>query len=96
MFSANTKENASATMADAQATANSAKRDFRNQTEDSRSELTLIAEKAGREVRHFIDNAGDQITDASDRVTGEIRNHPVRSSAVALGIGVVLGALLRR
>ena len=96
MFTATTKEAADATFNDAKATASNAKRDLRNVKDEARGELTLIAEKAGRQVRHFIDTAETQLTEAGDRVTGEIRLHPVRSSAIALGIGVLLGALLRR
>jgi ElaB/YqjD/DUF883 family membrane-anchored ribosome-binding protein len=32
----------------------------------------------------------------ADRVTGEIRTNPVRSSMVALGAGLLLGLLMRR
>lgn len=96
MFSTATKEAANDTLADVKATASSAKRDLRDASKDARNELAVYAEKAGREVRHLIDGASDQLSHAGDRVTNEIRNNPVRSSAIALGIGVVLGALLRR
>ncbi len=59
-------------------------------------ELNAAAHKAGRKVRSMINEASDEICDAGDRVTGEIRLHPMRSSMIALGVGVVLGALLRR
>ncbi|MFZ4541961.1 MAG: hypothetical protein ACOYNL_09210 [Rickettsiales bacterium] len=96
MLSSATKDAANDTVMDAKATALNAKRDIRNATREGRHELSEYAEKAGREVRHFIDSTSDQLTDASDRMTNEIRLHPVRSSALALGIGVVLGALIRR
>jgi ElaB/YqjD/DUF883 family membrane-anchored ribosome-binding protein len=96
MFSVATKEAANDTVADAKTTANSAKRDLRDATDETRNELSGYAEKAGREVRHFIDATSDQLHDVSDRVSGEIRSNPLRSSAIALGVGVVLGALLRR
>jgi hypothetical protein len=41
-------------------------------------------------------SASDEISHASGAVTGEIRSNPIRSSAIALGLGVVIGALLRR
>jgi ElaB/YqjD/DUF883 family membrane-anchored ribosome-binding protein len=96
MFSANTKEAANATVSDAKATAYSAKRDFNNTSEDAGDEFARAASKAGRRVRGFIDSANEHISEASDKVTGEIRSNPVRSSAIALGVGFVLGALLRR
>jgi len=96
MFSAATKEAANDTVADAKATALSAKRDLRDATKESRNEIAAYAEKAGREVRHLVDTASDQLGHAGDSITNEIRNNPVRSSSIALGIGVVLGALLRR
>lgn len=96
MLSATTKEAANATVSDAKATAYSAKRDFNNASEDIGNEFERAANKAGRQVRGFIDSANEQLSEASDKVTGEIRSNPVRSSAIALGLGFVLGALFRR
>lgn len=100
VFSSATKEAANDTANDAKATAYSAKRDLRKASDSTLSEVTNelsdYANKAGREVRHLIDSTSEQLTQYGDKVTFEIRNHPVRSSAIALGIGVVLGALIRR
>lgn len=96
MLSATTKEAANATVSDAKATAYSAKRDFNNASEDIGNEFERAANKAGRQVRGFIDSANEQFSEASEKVTGEIRNNPIRSSAIALGLGFVLGALFRR
>ena len=96
MLSSTTKEAANDTFSDAKATANSAKRDLRDTAKESGNDLAQYAEKAGREVRHFIDSTSDQFTNAGDRVTSEIRSNPIRSSAIALGVGVLIGALLRR
>lgn len=96
MFSAATKDSANSTVNEAKNTVYNAKRDLRDATDESKADLTLIAEKAGRKVRNFVDTANSQITEASDRVSEEIRTNPVRSSAIALGIGFVLGALFRR
>lgn len=100
VFSPATKEAANDTVSDAKNTAYNAKRDLRKSGEGALSEvtndITEYANKAGREVRHLIDSTSEQITQYGDKVTFEIRNHPVRSSAIALGIGVVLGALIRR
>ena len=96
MFSTATKEAANDTIADAKVAAANVKRDLRDASKDSRNELSAYAEKAGRGVRQAIDSAHDQLSQAGDRVTSEIRNNPIRSSAIALGLGVVVGALMRR
>lgn len=64
--------------------------------ENSKDSLREAAGKAGRKVRSFIHTAGDDLTHATDTVTTQIRSKPVQSSMIALGLGVVLGALLRR
>lgn len=86
----------SATKDAANDTVVNAKRDLRDATRETRHDLSEYAEKAGREVRQFIDTTSDQLSHAGDRVKDEITNHPYRSSAIALGIGVMLGALIRR
>jgi ElaB/YqjD/DUF883 family membrane-anchored ribosome-binding protein len=58
--------------------------------------LHTAANQAGRKVRSIYNSASDEIAHASEQVTTEIRSNPVRSSAIALGIGVLLGALIRR
>ena len=64
----------------------------RNANEDFQSS----ANQAGRKLRTVFNAASYEIAHAGDTVTAEIRTHPLRSSAIALGVGVVLGALLRR
>jgi hypothetical protein len=88
MLSSTTKEAAAATVADAKNTAYSAKRDFNNATSDVKIDLNDVAAKAGRQVRGFIDSATDQFASASDAVVSEVRSNPVRSSAIALGVGL--------
>jgi ElaB/YqjD/DUF883 family membrane-anchored ribosome-binding protein len=41
-------------------------------------------------------NARDQVVDGAKYTDKAIRSHPYESLAVALGVGVLLGALLRR
>ncbi len=59
-------------------------------------DLHDAAHSAGRKVRSLYNSASDEISHASSAVTGEIRGNPIRSSAIALGLGFVIGALLRR
>jgi len=60
------------------------------------NDLHNAANNAGRKVRSMFNTASDDISHASHQVTSEIRSNPVRSTVVALGIGALLGALLRR
>lgn len=96
MLSTTTKDAANATANEAKTTAFSAKRDLNAAGNVIASEFTEAARRAGSQVRGFIDSANDQFSDVSDKVTGEIRSNPVRSSAIALGVGFILGALFRR
>lgn len=60
------------------------------------SELQTAANQIGRKVRSVYNTASDEISQAKDKVTDEIRSNPVRSSMIALGVGVLLGVLIRR
>jgi ElaB/YqjD/DUF883 family membrane-anchored ribosome-binding protein len=42
------------------------------------------------------DAASAEITQASACMSREIRNNPLRSGAIAVGVGVLLGMLFRR
>ena len=75
----------------------SAKEDtVKNATHEIRDDLNHAANQAGRKVRNMFNSASDEISHASENVTTEIRANPVRSSAIALGVGVLIGALIRR
>jgi ElaB/YqjD/DUF883 family membrane-anchored ribosome-binding protein len=88
MYTASTSDNVS----DLKGTA----KNFRDAADDTKQDLKTAANRAGRKVRGFIHDAGDEIVHARDTVTTQIRTNPVQSSVIALGVGVVLGALLRR
>ena len=63
---------------------------------DAKEELRVAANGAGRTVRAFLDTASDELSVAKSTVESEIRSNPIRSSAIALGLGFVVGALFRR
>jgi ElaB/YqjD/DUF883 family membrane-anchored ribosome-binding protein len=69
---------------------------LKNSDSDFGNDLHNAANQAGRKVRSMYNAASDEVAHASDVVTTEIRSNPIRSSAVALGVGVILGMLLRR
>ena len=85
MFSANTKDDGANLKNAAQIAANDASCDLRD-----------AANQAGRKVRSLYNSASDEMSHASDTVTAEIRTNPIRSTAIALGLGLLLGALIRR
>ncbi|MCK9993462.1 MAG: hypothetical protein Dbin4_01982 [Alphaproteobacteria bacterium] len=71
-------------------------KNLKQSTDDLQDELHNAANQAGRKVRGMIDNAGDEVTHVSDRLASEFQTNPLRSGVIALGVGVLLGALLRR
>ena len=71
-------------------------RNIRDEANDTARDVRNAANTAGRKVRGFINNASDEISHAGETVTTQIRNNPVQSSAIALGVGFILGALFRR
>jgi ElaB/YqjD/DUF883 family membrane-anchored ribosome-binding protein len=70
--------------------------DIEQSASDMKNSLTSAANQAGQKVRSMYNHASDDITHASDKVTSEIRSNPVRSTVIALSVGALIGALLRR
>jgi hypothetical protein len=54
------------------------------------------ARDAGVKVRHVIDAASGEVTEFAEEVESRILKKPVESTMLALGIGLVLGAILGR
>ena len=67
-----------------------------DKAEDARKDLREVARNAGQKVREIYDTATHQGRDASVIVQKQIRSNPLTASAIAAGVGFVLGALLRR
>lgn len=63
---------------------------------EMKDSITSAATQAGQKVRSLYNEASDDITHAGEKVTTEIRGNPVRSVVIALGVGAIIGALLRR
>lgn len=63
---------------------------------DLRDELDSMAATYGRKARELLETAGDEFNDATETVSNEIKANPIRSGLIALGLGVVIGALIRR
>lgn len=62
----------------------------------TKDDVAVLANKAGHKLREVIDTASDEARDAKATIIKEVRQHPVQASAIAAGIGLVLGFLLRR
>lgn len=62
----------------------------------AKNDIQAKANKVGHNVRNFIDSASEEISHAKSVVGTQIREKPVQSSLIALGIGYLLGALFRR
>jgi len=54
------------------------------------------AEEAGRKVREVVDQVSHQWNDTQADIVHSIRKNPIKASAIAVGIGFILGALARR
>lgn len=60
------------------------------------SELIERAQHAGEEVRRYVSNAADRVSQVGSEVESAINAKPLQSTAVALFAGIVLGLLMRR
>ena len=79
------------------------KKDVRDTAGKVHGDLDSLAESVGEQVREFVESTGekllhakDSLSDASDTVATSIRGRPWPSVLVSLGVGIALGALLRR
>ncbi len=54
------------------------------------------AREAGVKMRHVIDAASGEVTEVAETFENHIHEKPVQSTMIALGIGLVIGALLGR
>lgn len=100
-----------ATKAAANVTKNLAENDIRNAVDDATgtdganladkgkdilNNVSDYASEAGQKVRGFFDHTLNTTGSVTRNVEAEIKNNPVRSAAIALGAGFILGALLTR
>jgi len=60
------------------------------------NDVSDYASEAGQKVRGLFDRTFDSGKTATHKIETEIKTNPVRSSAIALGAGFILGALLTR
>lgn len=96
MLSSATKAAANVTKSLAENDIRTAARDTENAGRDVLHNVSDYAMEAGQKVRSFVDKTVDQTRSTTDKLTTEIKANPIRSSAIALGAGFILGALLAR
>ena len=90
-------------MADLQALADDAEALLRATVDDgtekvreARAKITAALERAKTTFAEFQEQATDSAKAAAKKTDDAIRAHPYESIAVALGVGILLGVLLRR
>lgn len=79
------------------------RKDADDTTDQVYGDLNSMARTIGEQMREFVENAGegivhakDSISDATDATAAQIRKKPVMFMAAAVGVGILLGAFLRR
>lgn len=61
-----------------------------------RTKVKKLAQNAGREVREFLHDKTEKAAHYRQEAETSISAHPLRSVAIASGIGMILGALFLR
>ena len=62
----------------------------------SKNDATDLAHKAGHKLREEVDHAADEARGAAAAGVEQMRNKPVQTGLIALGVGFLSGLLLRR
>jgi ElaB/YqjD/DUF883 family membrane-anchored ribosome-binding protein len=68
-------------------------------TEGAEEKLGALRDRvaeAKERAEHYLSVAREKVVQGAHQADGAIRSHPYESLAIALGVGVLLGALLRR
>jgi len=55
-----------------------------------------MARRTGQRAHELMDSSGHNLTHAGLAVKTKIRDNPIQSSLIALGLGLVIGKLFRR
>ncbi|ESQ94044.1 DUF883 family protein [Asticcacaulis benevestitus] len=77
-------------------TARDTLRDVEDRGHDVLNDVSGYANEAGQKVRSLFDRTIDNSKNATSKIENEIKSNPIRSSAIALGAGFIIGALLTR
>ncbi|MFO1447524.1 MAG: hypothetical protein U1F61_05160 [Opitutaceae bacterium] len=66
------------------------------QTSDRLADLRARLKEAQESLSEYYEIAKERVTEGARRTDAAIRSHPYESIVVALGVGVLIGALIRR
>lgn len=69
---------------------------IKNGAHKVKAELHEMAFEAGQRSREIIDSAEGELADIKKTAAAVIRKKPLQSGVLALGVGVLIGMLLRR
>lgn len=58
--------------------------------------LRQTANETGEKIRDVVEKTAEETVHAGKAVTGYVRGNPIESSLLALGLGVIIGAVMRR
>ncbi len=83
-------------MHDVREAANHFKEDIKDAAGTVKNDIEDIARRTGQHARELTDSAGHSLTDIGAVMKLKIRDNPIESSLIALGIGLTLGILYRR
>lgn len=72
------------------------KADLRNTLDRASETVNEAAHSVGKNIRSFISTADGEIREAAETVRTQIKSHPLQAAGVALGVGFLLGLLVRR
>lgn len=67
---------------------------LREKGEEVRERAKVYYDQARNRSREYYDDASERIDEAQRYITERVQERPVQSTAIALGVGVVLGLLL--
>lgn len=70
--------------------------EFTAGAEESLSGLRDRLAETKQKAEHYLSVARDKVVHGAKQADATIRSHPYESLAVALGVGVLIGALIRR
>jgi ElaB/YqjD/DUF883 family membrane-anchored ribosome-binding protein len=84
------------TVHDGKAAAHHFKDDARDAATAVRDDLEGVARRTGHHARELADSAGHSLADTGKAMTVKMRDYPVQSSLIALGVGLAVGMFFRR